>query len=55
LVPDFPTYSKLMEKFERAEQLCYMENITHEEYDLALKEIQFFVEPIMRQIVQKYT
>jgi hypothetical protein len=54
LVPGYPTYLKLMEKFERAEQLCFID-VSPEEYKAALKEIQFFVEPIMRQIVKKYT
>jgi len=55
LVPDYPTYNKLMEKFERAEQLCYIEDITIDEYKLALKEIDAFVSPIMRNIVVKHT
>ncbi|MGA1049425.1 MAG: hypothetical protein ACO3UU_15590, partial [Minisyncoccia bacterium] len=52
LEPDFPVYSKLMEKFERAEQICYLEGISTEEYVLALAEIQFFIDPIMKKIIE---
>jgi hypothetical protein len=55
LVPGYPTYSKLIEKFERAEQLCYIDNISAEEYKLALKEIDSFISPIMKNIIIKYT
>jgi hypothetical protein len=51
LEPDFPVYSKLMEKFERAEQICHLEDIRTEEYVLALAEIQFFIDPIMKKIM----
>ena len=53
LVPGYPTYTKLIEKFERAEQLCYID-ITAEEYRLALKEIDSFISPIMKNIIIKY-
>ena len=53
LVPGYPTYRKLIEKFERAEQLCYID-ITAEEYRLALKEIDSFISPIMKNIIIKY-
>lgn len=55
LVPGYPTYIKLMEKFERAEQLCYIDHISAEEYTLALKEIDSFISPIMKNIIIKYT
>ena len=54
LVPGYPTYMKLIEKFERAEQLCYIDNISAEEYKLALKEIDSFISPIMKNIIIKY-
>jgi hypothetical protein len=55
LVPGYPTYIKLIEKFERAEQLCYIDHISAEEYRLALKEIDSFISPIMNHIIQKHT
>lgn len=55
LVPGYPTYIKLIEKFERAEQLCYIDHISAEEYTLALKEIDSFISPIMKNIIIKYT
>jgi hypothetical protein len=55
LVPGYPTYMKLIEKFERAEQLCYIDDISAEEYRLALKEIDSFISPIMKNIIIKYT
>jgi len=55
LVIGFPTYSKLIEKFERAEQLCYIEDITADEYKKALIEIDSFISPIMQNIIIKYT
>jgi hypothetical protein len=55
LVPGYPTYTKLIEKFERAEQLCYIDHISAEEYKLALKEIDTFISPIMKNIIIKYT
>lgn len=55
LVPGYPTYMKLIEKFERAEQLCYIDNVSAEEYRLALKEIDSFISPIMQNIIIKYT
>lgn len=51
LAPEFPVYSKLMEKFERAEQLCDIEDIRTEEYALALAEVQYFIDPIMQKIM----
>jgi hypothetical protein len=54
LVPGYPTYIKLIEKFERAEQLCYIDDICAEEYRLALKEIDSFISPIMQNIIVKY-
>lgn len=55
LVPGYPTYSKLIEKFERAEQLGQFDDLETEEYKLALKEIQFFVDPIMQKIMSVYS
>lgn len=55
LVPNYPTYTKLIEKFERAEQLCYIEDISVKEYRLALKEIDSFISPIMKHIIAKHT
>lgn len=55
LVPNYPTYTKLIEKFERAEQLCYIEDISAKEYRLALKEIDSFISPIMQHIIVKHT
>jgi len=43
----FDTYGHLMTKFERAEQLCYVEDITIDEYKLAMNEIDYFIKPIM--------
>lgn len=54
LVPGYPTYRKLIEKFERAEQLCYIDDLCVEEYRLALKEIDSFISPIMKNIIIKY-
>ena len=55
LVDGFPTYEKLIEKFERAEQLCFIEDMTIEEYKMALKEIDSFISPIMKNIIIKHT
>jgi len=51
LVPGYPTYTRLIAKFERAEQLCHLDDVTKNEYELALKEIDSFISPIMQNIV----
>jgi len=51
LTPHYPIYNKLIDKFERAEQLCYVNDMTIQEYHLALDEIDSYIKPIMQQIV----
>jgi len=48
----FDTYGHLMAKFERAEQLCYIEDISIDEYKLAMNEIDYFIKPIMNIITK---
>lgn len=48
--PGFDTYGLLMAKFERAEQLCHVEDITIDEYKAAMNEMDHFIQPIMNLI-----
>ena len=48
--PGFDTYGHLMTKFERAEQLCYIDDITIIEYKCAKNEMDYFIKPIMNLI-----
>ena len=46
-------YQNIKEKLNKAEEVLNVENVTKDEYDLALKELESFINPIMQDILQK--
>lgn len=46
-------YDKIVKKINRAEMICFIEGVTCEEFKMATKEIEDFIDPIFKSIVLK--
>ena len=51
--PNYPTYHKIIEKLEKAELVCQLDDVTKNEYDCAKKEMENIIDPIMNMIINK--
>ena len=46
-------YDEIKEKLGKAEETLLVENVSKEEYDMAMKELEDFINPIMQNLVQE--
>ena len=50
---DITLYNKIVKKINRAEMICFIDNITLEEFKMANKEVEDFIDPILKAVVLK--
>ena len=46
-------YDEIKEKLGKAEETLLVENVSKEEYELAMKELEDFINPIMQNLVKE--
>ena len=50
---DNKVYIDIIEKIKMAEKICYIEDVTFEEFILATKELENYINPILNKVVLK--
>ena len=50
---DNTLYNKIMKKINRAEMICFVKDVSAEEFQLANKEVEDFIDPIFKSVVLK--